>query len=137
MIEIENALGELKTDVTHKVVMLDNKPDLFIFETIIVKGTFLENLELYDFPVDVQDLTITISTSRAQFELEFFEDENSMSTINTQVFIDHQEWKLYDHVEVTKRLTSRNFIKGKLSTMSFTCHAGRRYFQSNTLFVFI
>ena len=72
MIEIENALGELKTDVAHKVVMVDNKPDLLICETIIIKGTFLENLELYDFPVDVQDLSITISTSRGQFELEFF-----------------------------------------------------------------
>ncbi len=126
MIEIDNALGELKTDITQKVMKLSNKPDLYICETIIVKGAFLENLELYDFPVDVQDLSITISTSRNQFELEFFENENFKSSINTQVFVDHQEWKLYEHVEVTKRLTSRDFIKGKLSSMSFTCRAGRR-----------
>ena len=35
---------------------------------------FFENLELGDFPVDVQDLTITLKTSRKSSELDFFQN---------------------------------------------------------------
>lgn len=54
MIEIENAVGEIKSDVTYKIVIEKNDPSPIIYEMRKVKGTFLENLELYDFPVDVQ-----------------------------------------------------------------------------------
>ena len=35
-----------------------------VFEMRRIKGVFLENLELDDFPVDVQDLSITVATER-------------------------------------------------------------------------
>ena len=73
-----------------------------------IKGIFLENLELNDFPVDVQvkqtsyfnvllfysfltmfqcffkDLTITISTTLASNEVLFIPDVDQLSTINTR-----------------------------------------------------
>jgi hypothetical protein len=67
-----------------------------------VKGIFLENLELNDFPVDVQvkrkiflwkfhwfllnikDLTITISTTRTVNEVLLIPDTNQLSAINTR-----------------------------------------------------
>ena len=66
-----------------------------------VKGVFLENLELNDFPVDVQveflrtleildhdwilqDLTITISTTRTVNEVLLVADSHQLSAINTR-----------------------------------------------------
>lgn len=65
-----------------------------------VKGVFLENLELNDFPVDVQvnrcyffiiiiifvlkDLTITVSTTRTANEVLLVPDKNQLSAINTR-----------------------------------------------------
>ena len=50
-IEIENAVGDIKADVSYKIVVEKNDPNPTIYEMRKVKGTFLENLELYDFPV--------------------------------------------------------------------------------------
>ena len=66
-----------------------------------IKGVFLENLELNDFPVDVQvniyfffpkktnnyiskDLTITVSTTRTVNEVLLIADTNQLSAINTR-----------------------------------------------------
>ena len=54
MIEIENALGEIKSDVSYKIIVEKNNSTPIISEIRKLHGTFLENLELYDFPVDVQ-----------------------------------------------------------------------------------
>ena len=51
MIEIENAVGEIKSDVSYKIVIEKDDPSPCIYEMRKIKGTFLENLELYDFPV--------------------------------------------------------------------------------------
>jgi len=110
-------------------------------ERAVYYNRFLENLELYDFPVDVQDLSITLTTARKCREVEFFSDPEIPSSINTQTFIDQQEWKLYDHVEVSKRVSNRDFIKDKAKSpaISFTCHAGRRpgYFYWNIYFLIV
>lgn len=53
LLYIDNSVGDLKNDVWHKVVYNgDDTP--MIYEMRKVKGIFLENLELNDFPVDVQ-----------------------------------------------------------------------------------
>jgi hypothetical protein len=141
MIEIQNAVGEIKSDVSHKIVIEKDNSIPVIHEMRKLKGTFLENLELYDFPVDVQDLSITLTTSRKNNELDFFQDTEIPSSINTQTFIDQQEWKLYDHVEVSKAFSSHDITKekSKAPTISFTCHASRRpgYFYWNVYFLIV
>lgn len=56
---IDNSVGDLKNDVWHKVVY-DGIDIPMIYEMRKIKGVFLENLELNDFPVDVQ---VNISSS--------------------------------------------------------------------------
>ena len=77
-----------------------------IYEMRKVKGVFLENLELNDFPVDVQvmdsftkfrnkripsifrkDLSITVSTTRTVNEVLLTTDTHQLSAINTR------EWR--------------------------------------------
>lgn len=50
---IENAYGDPKEQFRHRV-MFNEKGEAFISEKRTVKGTFMENLELDDFPFDVQ-----------------------------------------------------------------------------------
>ena len=96
---IDNSVGDMKNDVWHKVVY-DGIDIPMIYEMRKVKGVFLENLELNDFPVDVQvkifflgtnrspffskDLTITISTSRTVNEVFLVPDTHQYSAINTR-----------------------------------------------------
>ena len=91
----------MKNDVWHKVVY-DGIDTPMIYEMRKVKGIFLENLELNDFPVDVQvrhshlfinhhfvylnfqDLTITVSTTRTVNEVFLVADTIQLSAINTR-----------------------------------------------------
>lgn len=50
---IENSLGDPKEQIRHRVIYND-KGEAFIYEKRVAKGTFMENLELDDFPFDVQ-----------------------------------------------------------------------------------
>lgn len=50
---IENTLGDPKENIRHRVNFND-KGEAFIVEKRVIKGTFMENLELNDFPFDVQ-----------------------------------------------------------------------------------
>ena len=52
-LEIDNSVGDINTEVSYRVIMENNDPHLHIYETTKMKGTFLENLELYDFPVTI------------------------------------------------------------------------------------
>lgn len=50
---IENSLGDPKEQIRHRIIYND-KAEAFIYEKRVAKGTFMENLELDDFPFDVQ-----------------------------------------------------------------------------------
>ena len=50
---IENSLGDPKESIRHKLVF-NEKGEAFIYEKRVAKGTYMENLELDDFPFDVQ-----------------------------------------------------------------------------------
>ena len=121
-----------------------------------IKGVFLENLELNDFPVDVQvtlslssdrpandivlcveDLTITISTSRTTNEVLLVPDTEQFSAINTRkwkseitaessssvvldAFIDQQEWRLHEHVETSTKLLASPFTPSQNQHPAFS-----------------
>lgn len=117
LLYVDNSVGDLKNDTWHKVVydgidtpMVQKRTfvssDCLIFGVQIyemrkVKGVFLENLELNDFPVDVQvisliffekshkilstqDLSITVSTTRTVNEVYLTPDTSQLSAINTR-----------------------------------------------------
>jgi hypothetical protein len=62
-------VGDLKNDVWHKVVY-DGIDTPMIYEMRKVKGIFLENLELNDFPVDVQVRFTHIISYHFKFEIQ-------------------------------------------------------------------
>ena len=61
---IENSLGDPKEQIRHRI-MYNDKGEAFIYEKRVAKGTFMENLELDDFPFDVQVwLYVTVVTCK-------------------------------------------------------------------------
>ena len=77
-----------------------------------IKGHFSEILELNDFPLDVQELTVQVSTSRSEQEVVLVQDNYRMSTVNTDGFLDQDEFELFPHV-----IGSSGHISSELSVM--------------------
>jgi len=75
-----------------------------------------------------QDLTLTITSERSEFELDLEEDSSELSSINVQSFVDEQEWKLHSHIETWKRLSNQAYqnSKHKHPAFSTSCRASRR-----------
>ena len=78
-----------------------------------------------------QDLTVTLVSERSDREVMFKDDPLQRSTINTQSFVDEQEWRLYNEVEF-KTESIQKFNPGDALEPSnhpcFECHthASRR-----------
>ncbi|KAM7537317.1 hypothetical protein Aperf_G00000076481 [Anoplocephala perfoliata] len=135
---IDNVLSETK-EVQWLSTSIGQGGEVYIIERRRVKGVFLETLELNDFPLDVQDLSITVTTERSDTEVDLIPDHNEMSAINKQTFVDQQEWNLHEHVEITKRVIRREYSRSMKShpCLSVTCRAARRpgYFYWNVFLI--
>ena len=57
---VDNAVGQLKETVWN-TVMFNANMEAYVFERRRVAGTFIENLELYQFPFDTQVTRTTLS----------------------------------------------------------------------------
>ncbi|XP_025092632.1 uncharacterized protein LOC112562932 isoform X3 [Pomacea canaliculata] len=135
---IENAYGDPKENFRYRV-MFNEKGEAFISEKRTIKGTFMENLELDDFPFDVQDLTVTVASEFPSTEVELIEDSDNRHMVNKQSFVDEQEWYLYCHTQCTKWELKIDPVDdaAKRSAISVKCRAARRpgYFVWNIFIV--
>ncbi|XP_052770756.1 gamma-aminobutyric acid receptor subunit beta-like [Mya arenaria] len=104
------------------------------------KGFFKENLELEHFPVDVQDLTISISTERSDAEVDLVEDQTAVSSINTKSFMDQAEWSLYNHIETFCDFTTVEYCSSTVHPILHAqCRVARKmgYFIWNIVFIML
>lgn len=102
------------------------------------RGFFKESLELEHFPVDVQDLTISVSTERSGDEVDLIEDQFSLSTINTKTFLDSAEWNVYRHVETYRDKTTIEYASSTVHPIVHVqCRVARKvgYFIWNIIFI--
>lgn len=138
LLYIDNILSETK-EATWQTVTCNARGEAYILERRRVRGVFMENLELNDFPLDVQDLTVTITSERPDTEIDIIPDENEMSGINVQTFVDQQEWRLHEHIEVSKKVMTQEYSSSNRChpALSVTCRAARRpgYFYWNVFLV--
>lgn len=135
---IENSLGDPKEQIRHRIIYND-KGEAYVYEKRVAKGTFMENLELDDFPFDVQDLTITVASELPISECELIEDKEEHHVVNRQSFVDEQEWHLYVHTECNKKELVIDQVDNsvKRSALSVKCRAARRpgYFVWNIFMI--
>lgn len=104
-LELLNGIGELRDEVAYSV-RYDKKGLAIVTEHHRLKGTLWERMELQHFPADVQELSLSITTSRTGSELIFMQNRDKPSGVNRRVFIDEQEWHLFEHVdfEITQQI---------------------------------
>jgi len=117
---IENAIGDLKEEIRYKLEIVEKERSTLdrddddinnklqtisknltvrVTEMRKVRGIFYERLELYDFPMDIQEISITLTSKRSIAEVEIVENDKEPNSINTQDFLDQQEWDLFDFVK--------------------------------------
>ncbi|XP_005111291.2 cys-loop ligand-gated ion channel [Aplysia californica] len=135
---IENSYGDPKEMFRYRLIF-NEKGEAFMSEKRTVKGTFMENLELDDFPFDVQDLTVTVASEFPANEVEIVEDYENRHMVNKQSFVDEQEWHLYAHTECIRRelMIDQFDPNARRSAISVKCRAARRpgYFIWNIFMV--
>uniref|UniRef100_A0A5K3EFU9 Neur_chan_LBD domain-containing protein n=1 Tax=Mesocestoides corti TaxID=53468 RepID=A0A5K3EFU9_MESCO len=138
LVYIENILTESK-DQHWMFAKADDDGQVVVTERRRLRAIFLETLELNDFPLDVQDLTITLSSERPDTEVDLVPDSTDLCGINLQTFVDQQEWRLHEHIEITKRSVIQEFTSSsqKHPCISVTCRAARRpgYFYWNVFLI--
>lgn len=69
--------------------------NLLIFSCFFLKGVFWERLELQNFPVDVQELSVTLTTKLDPNELKLVADPQRTCNIHSDAsytFSDQQKW---------------------------------------------
>jgi len=71
------------------------KSGSIIVERRRVKSQFWQTLDLKNFPCDVQELTLTVTTPRPPCEIELKHCKDKPSSVNVKAFVDSQEWLLY------------------------------------------
>ncbi|CAF0706853.1 unnamed protein product [Brachionus calyciflorus] len=168
-IYIENALNDPKQTVHHKIKkeILDtknesnlteqvNKPKykFWLYEYRKIKGHFFEKLELDYFPLDVQDLSISVTTFRSNKEVNLIHNKKKPSIVNSNLTIDQNIWHLYQHVEIKtnndsdfedtlepESTTFDKYLKNsiKFPLIMFQCRAARRsgyYFWNAYILIF-
>jgi len=62
------------------------------------KGEFAQTFDLKKFPLDMQELLITISTLRSAQEVTLIMNKEKLSSINMSTFTQTHEWHLHEHV---------------------------------------
>ncbi|ESO05085.1 hypothetical protein HELRODRAFT_191586 [Helobdella robusta] len=129
---ISNILSESKDVVSSIVKISERNSNAYILNQRRLKGVFLENLELQEFPFDVQDITLTITTDLSEKDVELVVDPSERSIVDVRSFVDEQEWKLQTEVRTEVGLLG-DVIVGKHSIgrqhpfIHFKCSAERRY----------
>lgn len=135
---IENAIGDLKEQIRYSAKRSRCDQRYYICEHRDIKGLFWEKLELQHFPSDVQELSISIGSCYYNDKVILTPDSYNLSGINREIFIDQQEWSLYEHVNTQQRFLKEFMLKHhdeeelqmrtregrKRSFVTVSCYAG-------------
>lgn len=97
-------------------------------ETYRIKGNFRENLELWDFPLDYQQLTITLMSDWTNKLVTFKKDLRRADTIRPETFTADQEWYLCRHVvtESTSTVKTEGSSANDYPLYHIKCHVKRK-----------
>lgn len=99
MVYIENSLNKLEEKINY--ILTDENDVTEVTEIRRIKGLFWERLELANFPIDIQQLSITLTSYLTSSEIKFVEGTFHMNPEAVSTFIEQQKWKLYRFLHVT------------------------------------
>ena len=94
---IENALT-FQEEKSYKIEQLEKGLGSLVTETRIAKGYFWERIELNDFPMDIQELHITVASKLKPKEVQIVSDKIKHSKMHSEArftFRDQQKFHLF------------------------------------------
>ena len=100
---------------------------VLVTETRKVRGVFYERLELNDFPIDLQELSVTLSSNKSTEEVLLLEDKTKENFVNTSRFYDQQQWDLYGFCIASTDNTYDQFKDINRSEIKFTSFVSRKF----------
>jgi len=123
---LENAHGAPKVKQWYEV-WTSPQGQRFVHENRIVHTVWSETLELWDFPFDTQDLSVTVGSGRRIPEVHLKPDPLPSAVVKGH-FMDEQEWYLHDHVEVSTNTINHWYTHPPLAQpfITFTTRVSRR-----------
>ena len=137
---VENGLGDLKETIWYTVGHSETGKAT-VYQKRRTKGTFIEKMELMEYPFDTQDLTVMLTTKRGDHEVQLLADPVEVSSVSVQSFVDEQEWSLHKHVTTWTRVTNDVYQNTKLKhpAIGISCGVSRRseYFMWNIIIFMI
>ncbi|CAF3632253.1 unnamed protein product [Rotaria socialis] len=127
-LELLNGIGELNDNIAYSV-FYDRQGLATVTEHHKLKGTLWERMELQYFPFDLQDLSLSVTTSRSGKEMFFVKNLRKPSGANCRVFTDEQEWYLFEHVDIETKEEIEEYLDDghNHSVVICSCHAARKY----------
>ena len=115
---IENAFQEPKEAITYSM-RRDSEQNLVITEHRETKGYFWERLELESFPIDVQELSITLASRLDSHDIHLEADPSNWSHLRSNtanIFVEQQKWKLYKYIRI-RDSASYDIVSKKVPTL--------------------
>lgn len=146
---IENAIN-IKEEIRYKFKIVEKNTNLFktfktnderflsptlfvdnltvlVTEVRRIRGVFYERLELYDFPIDMQEISVRISSNRDCSEVLLVEDESKINVVNMDKFCDGQQWELFEFSNTSTKEINDEFKQIKRSQIAFSAFVVRRF----------
>lgn len=123
-----NALEIEKFQKNHFLFYEEGNKIPYACESYRMKGSFRENLELWDFPLDYQELTITLMSDWTNKQVKFEKDLKRADTIRPETFTADQEWFLCRHVvtESTDTIKTEGSSANDFPLYHIKCHVKRK-----------
>lgn len=108
-----------------------------IVERRRINGQFWQTLDLKNFPADVQNLTISISSLKQASEIKLYQSKEKPSSVNIKAFVDSQEWKLYKHITVSEYLRDSILSVETFPAIDITINVARKptFYYWNAFFL--
>lgn len=137
-----NALEIEKLEMNHKLFYEEGNKIPFALQSYRIKGSFRENLELWNFPLDYQQLTITLMSDWTDKLVEFEKDPRKPDTLRPETFTADQEWHLCRNVvtESTSTVSSEGSSANDYPLYHIKCHVKRKsgyYLWNITMIIFL
>ncbi|XP_013383172.1 gamma-aminobutyric acid receptor subunit pi [Lingula anatina] len=101
-IVVINEVSTYKKNRMHQLTYEDGDGIPVVILGIRINATFKENLELFDFPLDYQNLTLRLMSDWPNTELEFEKSMTNIDKIRTDNFSARQQWVLKCYVNSQK-----------------------------------
>ncbi|CAL1528735.1 unnamed protein product, partial [Lymnaea stagnalis] len=127
-LKILNVNGSLDSETTSMLLQYE-QDRIYPVMTYMwhVTGQFREHLELQHFPLDVQELSIILSSDLPMTEIDLVSDFFHPSHVSERAMQESQEWRAFHHVEFKRDYTVMEFMgKSKHGVLVASAHVKRK-----------